>query len=82
VLLLEDAGREGVCVVAFEDGDGFLQDDDAVVELLVDEVDGAAGDLDAVVEGLVLRVEAGCGKTCTNSGESRRMYPARQTRST
>src|SRR5579884_686661 len=61
VLLLEDAGGEGVRIVALEDGDGALQDDDAMVELLVDEVHGAAGDLHSVFEGLHLRVEPGEG---------------------
>lgn len=57
----EDAIGEGVGIVCGEDGDGALEDDDAVVEVLVDEVDGAAGELNAVVEGLGLGVEAGEG---------------------
>ena len=61
MLLLEDAGGEGFGGVGVEDGDGVLQDDDAVVYGLVDEVDGAAGDFRSVVEGLVLGVEAGEG---------------------
>ena len=61
VLFLEDARGEGIGVVGVEDGDGALEDDGTVVEVLVDEVDGAAGDFDAVVEGLVLGVEAGEG---------------------
>ncbi len=61
VLLLEDAGGEGFGGVFVEDGDGLLQDDDAVVDGFVDEVDGAAGYLGSVVEGLVLGVEAGEG---------------------
>ncbi len=61
VLFGEDADGEGGCVVGFEDGDGALQDDDALVEVFVDEVDGAAGYFDAVVEGLGLSVEAGEG---------------------
>ena len=52
---------ERVRVIAGENGNGLLQDDDAVVELLVDKVHGASGDLDAVVEGLLLRVEPGKG---------------------
>ena len=48
-------------------GDGALEDDGAVVELLVDEMDGAAGKLDAEVEGLGLGFEAGEG------GEQRRV---------
>ena len=59
VLLLEDAGGEGFGGVFVEDGDGLLQDDDAVVYSLVDEVDRAACDFGSVVEGLVLGVEAG-----------------------
>ena len=48
-------------VVARQDWNGLLQDDDSVVELLVDEVDGASGYLYSVVEGLLLGVEAGEG---------------------
>ena len=59
VFLGEDAVGEGVGVVGFEDGDNALQDDDAVVEVLVDKVDGATGDLDAVIECLGLGFEAG-----------------------
>ena len=61
VLFQEDSGGQGVAVVLVEDGDGALEDDDAVVEMLIDEVDGAAGDFRAVVEGLLLGVEAGKG---------------------
>ncbi len=67
VLLGEDAGGEGVGIVAVEDRNGPLQDDDAVIELFVDKVDGAAGNLDAVIEGLLLRVETG------KSGQQRGM---------
>ena len=67
MLLLEDAGGEGFGDVFVENGDGFLQDDDAVVYGLVDEVDGAAGDFGSVVEGLMLGVETGEG------GEKRRV---------
>ena len=62
VFLFEDAGGEGGGVVVFVDGDGALEDDDAVVDVLVDEVDGAAGDVDAEGQGLLLRVEAGEGR--------------------
>ena len=62
MLLLENAVGESVGVVRGQDGDGSLEDDDAVVQLLIDKMDGAAGDLDAVVEGLLLRVEAGEGR--------------------
>lgn len=57
----KDAVGEGVGVVSFENGNGALEDDDAVVEVLIDEVNGAAGDLDAVIEGLGLGFEAGKG---------------------
>ena len=59
VLLGEDAGGERLGGVGVEDGDGSLQDDDAVVYVLVDEVDGAAGDPGAEFESLTLGVEAG-----------------------
>src|ERR1700722_10073383 len=61
VLFGEDALGEGVGVVGFEDGNRALQDNDAVIEMFIDEVDGAAGYFDAVVEGLGLGVEAGEG---------------------
>ncbi len=61
VLLGKDAVCEGVGVVSVEDGDGALEDDGTMVEVLVDEMYGAAGDFDAVVEGLLLGVEAGEG---------------------
>jgi hypothetical protein len=61
VLLGEDAGGEGVGVVGGEHGDGALQQDHAVVQVLIDKMDGASGQLDAVIEGLGLRVEAGKG---------------------
>ena len=61
MLLLEDAGRQGLVGIVVVYRDGLLQDDDAVVDGFVDEVDGAAGDLGPIVEGLVLGVEAGEG---------------------
>ena len=61
VLFDKDALGEGVRVVGFEDGNGALEDDGAVVEMFVDKVNGAAGDFYAVVEGLLLGVEAGKG---------------------
>ena len=86
MFLVENARSQCMWVVGGKDGDGALQDDGAVVELLVDEMDGAAGDLDAVFEGLGLRVEAGKGgqqrgmdvedalrEGLDESGESRRM---------
>lgn len=62
VLFGENAGGEGVGIVGIEHRDGTLENDDAVVEVLIDEVDGAAGDLDSVVEGLLLGIEAGEGR--------------------
>ncbi len=59
VLFEEDAGGEGFGGVVVEDLDGALEDDDAVVDALVDEVDGAAGDFGAEFEGLGLGVETG-----------------------
>src|ERR1700676_5224020 len=58
VLFRQDARGEGVAVVVVVNRDNALQDDDAVVEVLVDEVNRAAGHLDAVIEGLLLGVEA------------------------
>ena len=55
----ENAGGEGVSVVGVEYRDGALEDDDAVVEMLIDEVDGAAGEFDTKVQCLLLRLEAG-----------------------
>jgi len=62
VLFGEDAFGEGVGVVGFENSNRSLENDSAVVEVLVDEVDGAAGDLYAVIECLLLGVEAGEGR--------------------
>ncbi len=39
-----------------------MQDDDAVVELIIHKVNGAAGDFYAVLECLLLRVEAWKGR--------------------
>ena len=61
VLLGENALCEGVGVVGVERGNRALEDDDAVVEMLIDKMHRAAGELDAVVEGLGLRIEAGKG---------------------
>jgi hypothetical protein len=58
VLFREDAVGEGVGVVGFKNRNGTLQNDGAVVEVLVDKVDSAAGDFDTVVEGLLLCVES------------------------
>ena len=62
VLLLLDAGVEGLGRVALKNGDGTLNDDGTAVCAGIDEVDGAPGDLGAVVEGLFPRVEAGEGR--------------------
>ncbi len=63
VLFGEDAAVEGFGCVGVEDGDSALDDDGAMIKLLIDKVDGAAGDFDAVSEGLLLSFEAGeCGK--------------------
>lgn len=67
VLFGEDPVGEGVRIVGFEDGNGALEDDGAVVEVFVDEVDGASGDFYAVIEGLLLSVETWEG------GKQRRM---------
>ena len=48
-------------IIGFVNGHSPLQDDDAVVEMLVDKMHGAPCDFDAVVEGLLLRVKAGKG---------------------
>jgi hypothetical protein len=62
MLLDQDARGEGVGVVSFEDRDGALQDNDAMVQVLIDEMNGATGYLNAVFEGLALRFEAGKGR--------------------
>lgn len=95
VLLFKYAFGESMVVIGGKDGDGSLDDDCAVVKVLVDKVDRAAGDLYAVVESLLLSVKAGKGRKqgwmdikdalrelLHEPGESRRMYPARTTRST
>ena len=61
VLFGENAGGEGVGVVGFEYGDGTLQNDCAVVQVLIDKMDGATGYFYAVFEGLSLCFEAGKG---------------------
>ena len=53
VLFGQESGGQGMLGIVIVDGDDALQDDDAAVDLLVDEVDGAAGDLGTVVEGLL-----------------------------
>src|SRR5262245_1671457 len=46
----EDAGGEGVGRVVVEDRHDALQDDRAVVVLIINEVNGATADLRAIVE--------------------------------
>src|SRR5581483_9030943 len=57
VLLLEDAGGEGVFVISIEHRDRLLHDDGPVIEMLVDEVYRAPRDLHAVFNRLLLRFE-------------------------
>ena len=61
MFLGEDALGEGVLIVGGEDGNGFLQDDGAMVEMLVNKMNGAAAELNAVFERLMLRLKAGEG---------------------
>ena len=95
VLLLQNSCRESVFVVGIKHRNRLLHNDGSVIELFVDKMHGAAGDFHSVGEGLLLRFESGnagssegwmlrirLGNCCTKHGESRRMYPARQTRST
>lgn len=49
-------------IFVLENRNGALQNNDAVVEMLVDEVNGAAGPLDSVVKGLFLCVESREGR--------------------
>ncbi len=67
MLLHQNAFGEGVLIVGGENGNGLLQDNGAVIEVLVHKVNGAAAELDAVIEGLLLRFEAG------KSGQQRGM---------
>jgi len=62
VLFDEDAIGKGRGVVGFENEDAALQNDCALVEMVIDKVDRATDDFDAVVEGLLLGVEAGEGR--------------------
>ena len=67
MLFSQDAPRERVSIAGFQDRYGALENNDAVVEMLVDEMHCTACDLDAEVEGLPLRVEPRKGR------EQRRM---------
>ena len=57
MLLVLDAGVQGLRRIGIEDRDGELQDDRARIHALVDEVDGAARDLRAIIQGLSPRLE-------------------------
>ena len=59
MLLLLNAGVEGVGIVAGEDGDFGLGEDGASVDAFVDEMNGAAGLGVAAFEGLPPGAEAG-----------------------
>jgi len=59
VLFNQDSLGERVGVVGFEDGDGALENDWAVIEMFIDKMDGAAGYFYAVVKGLPLGFQAG-----------------------
>ena len=58
VLLLQNASRQRVFVIAVEHGHYFLHQDGAVVEVGVHEVDSAARNLHAIVESLLLRLQS------------------------
>lgn len=61
MLLHEDALGESVLVVGGEYGDSFLQDDCAVVEMLIHKMYGASAELHAIIKGLALRLQSGEG---------------------
>ena len=61
MLFDQDAVGQRVRVVGLFYRDGPLQNDGAVVQVLIDKMDGATSHFDAVVEGLLLGVEAGEG---------------------
>jgi len=94
MLFLQNFTGERHFCIAVANGNNRLQDDRAGVEIFVDEMDGAAGEFHAVFERLALRFEAGNEGSNDGwilrmrsgfgdkNGESRRMYPARQIRST
>ena len=67
MFLFQNARRKRLHRVAVVNGNGSLDDDGSVVEVLVHEVNGAAADLHAVFERLVLRIQAREG------GEQRRV---------
>jgi len=62
VLFGKNALGESGRIVCFEHGNCVLQNNRAVVKVLIDKVHGAAGDLDSVIEGLLLCIEAGEGR--------------------
>src|ERR1700677_947912 len=57
MFLFENARRQGFRCVVVVDRDGLLQNDDAVIDSLVNEMDRAAGHLCSVIKRLLLRVE-------------------------
>src|SRR2546428_12712186 len=59
MLVLEDAGGEGLLRVVLMDRDRFLQDDGPPVHGRIDEMDRAAGDLDAGGDRIALGVRPG-----------------------
>lgn len=59
MLLLKDSRAQCVSIVRIEDGNHFLQNDDSVVQLLVDEMHRAACDFYSIGKRLLLCVETG-----------------------
>ena len=59
VFLQKDALGQGMRVVGFKHWNRALQDDRAVVQMLIDKMDSASSHFDAVIEGLPLRTETG-----------------------
>ena len=62
MLLLQNARRERLDGVVFQDRHGSLDDDGTVIADLVDEVDRAPGHLDPVLERLGLTVQSREGR--------------------
>ena len=58
VFLLEDAGCQGMFVVAVEYGNRLLQNDGAVIEFFIHKVHGATCNLYTVGKGLLLSLES------------------------
>ena len=57
--LIQDSRRQCVFVVALKHWHGFLNDDCAVIEFLIDKVHGASSHLHAIGECLLLSLEPG-----------------------